>query len=227
MKSVLAIIPIKPQMNPQLKWMAMERAYAMVGENPALDMGIFIDARAEPSQPGDCRVWSKVARVRNKVLGSIDLAKWDYLLWIDADIIEYPPDLPARLIEANPEGMTAPIVLVEESNRFYDWAAFIIAGKDSVRPADRSRIVGRNLQHEPPYWPEEPKEELVEMACVGAVTMVPTWVYRQGVTYLDHPAFTDHYPIARFVRDCGKRVICHRGVKVAHAELPRYGEAWH
>ena len=35
---------------------------------------------------------------------------------MDADVVRYPPDLPRRLLDTNPGGITAPLVLIEDSD---------------------------------------------------------------------------------------------------------------
>ena len=52
-------------------------------------------------------------------------------MWIDSDLVEIPPDLPTTLVTANPDGVTAPMVLIEEPgpvgpNQFYDTTAFVL-----------------------------------------------------------------------------------------------------
>ncbi len=57
------------------------------------------------------------------------LGEHDYVLWIDADVVDYPPDLPSRLIERDPLGISAPLVLAAGGGgRFYDTAGFVEEG---------------------------------------------------------------------------------------------------
>jgi hypothetical protein len=178
------------------------------------------------------------------MLTRMAIMEWDYLLWVDADVVDYPLDLPTRLIDSNPTGVSAPMVLIEGRKDFYDWAAFVMKGKDTIKPTNRHRVWGRNIQHEPPYWNEcdshtedgppeaakpqwyEPKERVVEMDCVGTIVMVPTRIYAHA-QYEDHPAFTDHHPICKAARDLGLKVTVDRGTVAYHADLPKWGEQWH
>lgn len=242
MKRVLVCIPIKPSINPALRELCFAGAQRLALANPSLQMDLMIDQSPVPKEPTDSRPWSRVARARNRMMEKINFNKYDYLLWIDADVVKYPLDMPTKLIEANPDGVSAPMVLIQGGDQFYDWAAFVMQGKDTILPEDRHRVWGRNLQHQPPYWTEckphieddrnvnpkwfNPKTNVVDMDCVGTITMVPTWVY-QHAKYEDHPAFTDHYPICKACRDMGKRVVVVRNVVAKHADLPRFGEAWH
>ena len=38
------------------------------------------------------------------------------MLWLDADVVKYPPDLVLRLYETNPHGVSAPLVVIEDSD---------------------------------------------------------------------------------------------------------------
>jgi len=197
-----------------------------------------------PGLNTDSTPWSRVARARNAMLERINLKSYDHLLWIDADVVNYPADMPMRLLEANPDGVSAPMVLIQGSDQFYDWAAFVMQGKSRIMPTSRKRVWGRNLAHQPPYWHlhEPPQVEndrsarpawmnlpdrLVEMDCVGTITMVPAWIYLDGVRYEDHPAFTDHFPICAHCIKMGKRVVVVRDIIAKHADLPKFGESWH
>lgn len=236
MAKILVAIPMRRDLNPTL----IERCTSALGlledANPDHHLSSRLDSRDVEPLPADSTPWSKVARARNRMLadlhsGDREIGAYDYILWIDADVVDYPADLPSRLIAVNPEGVTAPMVFVEGSAppRFYDWAAFIAKGTDQVASANPKSIVGRNLQHDLPYWPKEPSTVNVEMDCVGTITMVPTWIYTEaGARYEDHPAFTDHYSICAQCRAWGKKVIVCRDVVAWHADLSKYeGEKWH
>jgi hypothetical protein len=233
MKKVLTVIPVKPTLHPEIRRMSAESAHAMVAANPDLELSIIFDTRSEPKHDTDHTPWSKVARVRNKVLDSIDLSKWDYLFWVDADVIRYPADMPTRLLTENPTGVSAPMVMIDGNmeglvnTRFYDMAAFIIEGRDHIEPTVAIPFIpGRNVWYTPPYWPDEPTTDVVRMDCVGTITMVPAHIYKTA-RYEDHPAFTDHYPICKEARRQGLPVTAHRNITAFHANLPKYGEAWH
>lgn len=225
MISVLAIIPMRPNMNASLRSKALAGVYGMLGANPGLDLSILIDTRHEPHREGDDTPWCRVCRVRNRIINSLDLTKHDYLMWIDADVVDYPPDLPTRLIETG--GIVAPMVIVEKSARFYDRAAFVMLGKSNIAPNDWHFRDERQLAHDAPYWPSAPTADLVEMDCVGTIYIVPASVYLRGVRHTDHPAFTDHFEICRRAREMGIPVQVDRRFTAYHANLPEYGERWH
>lgn len=223
---ILTIIPVKPNLNHVLKAKCMQAADAMQDANP--DMQFMFDTTPIPKLPTDYTPWSRVTRIRNLILTKINLEEWTHLLWIDADVIQYPTDLAAQLLQSNPTGVSAPMIFVEKlGNHFYDWAAFIIKGKDGIQPFNPKQIFGRNLSHSSPFWPTEPTTRITEMDCVGTITLVPTIIYADGTRYLDHPSMTDHYPICRAARDRGLKVTVNRDIHAVHANLPLYGEAWH
>ncbi|MDP9172626.1 MAG: hypothetical protein M3O30_02010 [Planctomycetota bacterium] len=231
---VLVVIPAKTDLHPLLKQRCMELALSLVGANPGLELGLFFDWTSEPKLQDDRYHGSKIARIRNRIVDSVDLGRWDHFLWVDADVVQYPADMPSSLLALNPNGVSAPLVLIEEmGNRFYDVAAFVIKGRDVVDPTNRTITLGRNLSHDPPYWwpasamPKVGDSVAVPMDCVGTITMVPTMLYRKGVRYVDHPAFTEHYPICKAARDAGLPVTAHVNLLAYHACLPKYGENWH
>lgn len=223
--NVLVAIPIRPTQHPALKAACFQRALALTDANPGCHFQFVFDLRPVDGKPTDCRPWSKVARARNRIVKECALDSFDYVLWIDSDVIDYPPDMPTRLIAANPGGMTAPIPLVEGfDRRFYDWSAFIRKGTCHIRPTEWINLPGRNVGHV--GWEECFPDPVTEMDVVGTITMVPAIVYKT-VEYEDHAAYTDHFPICNGVRALGQKVCAVRDVIVTHANLPLYGEQWH
>lgn len=232
--SVLVLIPMRPTMSFGLQHLAFGLAADLVRSNPDLALVVVFDCQEEPAQPGDQRHWSKVARVRNRmILTHTQWTSYDYILWIDADLVAYPADLPTRFITRNPSAIQAPLVLVENSDRFYDTCAFIIAGQSGVQPDHLPEIPGRNLVHAgPPYWPIEPSEKVVPMDCVGSLVLVPSSVYdvlqyRHALPHTDHPAFTDFFNVCETWRRMGYQVLVDRECIAYHADLPAWGEKWH
>lgn len=227
MSKILIAIPIKPSLNPVLLSKCLDLVGKMPAANPKHEFTTYLDFTPIKKEEGDNTPWAKVARARNLLLTKVDYKAYDYILWIDADVVDYPADMPSKLIAGNPEGISAPSVLVEDwQNVFYDWAAFIYKGKSHIEPTNRNRIEGRNIN---PYshWNNGEIGDVIDMDCVGTITMVPTWIYATGVAYTNHPAFTDHYPLCKVCTDTGKRVTCDRSIIAYHANLPKYGEAFH
>lgn len=227
MTHVKVMVPMKPTINDELRRKCYAAIHRMLAANPSLRLSVWVDDRPMPAQEGDSRPWSRVARCRNRMLEECPGHDVNLFLWIDADVVEYPADLPTRLLAANPFGVTAPMIFVEDSLTFYDWAAFIMEGQSHIEPTNRWQVAGRNLSQWAPYWPEPKGATVVPMDCVGTVTMVPSVVYNDGARYEDHPAFTDHFPICKRAKELGLPVVVDRSTVAYHAELPRYGEPWH
>jgi hypothetical protein len=96
--NVLVLIPIKPNLHPALK-----RSTRKLAANPAHRFTLVLDSRGA----GDAHVRSLDERAENtapirQALVDQHLAGHDYVLWIDADVVDYPRDLPSRLIERDP-----------------------------------------------------------------------------------------------------------------------------
>jgi hypothetical protein len=228
MSKILISIPIKTSLNPILT----EKIFNLVSKfpiaNPGHEITVMFDFESVVKDPLDAITpWMKVYKARNTLLAKVDLKLFDYFLWIDADVIDFPLDMPSRLIAGNPDGVSAPMVLIEGRTTFYDYTAFVIKGQDNRNLDNRQWILGRNLTPHHPYWPAEPKETVVELDCVGTVTMVPSWIYQNGVRYTNHLTFTDHHPICLACREAGKKVTVDRSIIAYHADLPKYGEQWH
>lgn len=236
---VAVMVPCSPRMNAQLKRIMMQNLRRLPNANPALHIEIFVDAGPLGRQPGDERPLSKTARLRNRMVDAVNASRFDYFLWIDADVVEYPPDLPSRLILSNP-GVTAPLVLIEEPgphgpNQFYDTTAFTLKGKGLVDPGNRQPyVVGRSLNMFPPYIPDHLRESLngdpnlVKVDGVGTVYSIPTAVFTTGgARYEDHLSLTEHWSVVSRAHALGMPVALNTAVTVRHANLPNYGEAWH
>lgn len=211
MSKICVVIPFKPSLHGILRARAFTLASALPKFNPDHEFTLIFDAQHEPPQLSDSTAWSKVCRVRNRVVDTLfgESCDFSHILWIDADVVQYPMDMPTKLIEVNPNGVTSPLVLTEDmGNWFYDTAA-------------------TGLKHEPPYWPVEPTTELADVDCTGTIVMMPAHYYFRGIRHEDHPTRTDWWPICQFALEREHRVCIHRGVVARHANLPKYGEPWH
>lgn len=243
--SVLVLIPVKPSLNPALRDRAAALAARMLPANEDLELTIVMDGRGVPGEAGDARPWSKVARIRNTMLAGVSLDRHEWVMWMDADVVDYPADLAQWLVHGAihyaENGVCAPTVLIEDvagsplaPDTFYDWAAFVYRGKGGVQPSNREHIRGRNIDCTPPYyWPNPVSEPRVgcpghvEMDCVGTTYVVHRDVYLAGARHEDHPAFTDHWPICAKAWAIGRKVVALPHVVARHAFLPEYGEAFH
>jgi hypothetical protein len=137
---VVVMIPMGKDLHPAIERKFQSALKAMQAGNPSLNLTTFIFDKVVPRQEGDDRPLSKVARVRNMMLDEARVSEdFDYVLWIDSDLTSFPPDVPTELIRVNPDGVTAPMVLIEEpaplgTEQFYDTTAFIRYGRSSLAP---------------------------------------------------------------------------------------------
>lgn len=208
---ILVMIPTKPGIHPRVRDRAFACASALL-DDQRHEISIWFDAR--PITGLTCRK-EKNTFARNRMLAEVDLDKYDYLLWIDADIVAYPLHMPHLLITANPDGVSAPMVLMEYTNLFFDTSAFIMrGGYDTVKPLNIKRVY--------PYWPEPQTDYVIEMDGVGAVTMVPTAIYKTGVQYEHSLEYTQHHSICRRAREMGRKVVACRHVVAFHANNDLY-----
>src|SRR5271170_7491331 len=104
MSNIMIAIPMKPGINAKLKTYCIEALSKMAGTNPLHSLHPIIDDSPIDLPPEKLLTpWSRVAVARNIMLSKANLKDFDYVLWIDADVVSYPPDMPTRLIEANPD----------------------------------------------------------------------------------------------------------------------------
>jgi len=234
---VAVLIPSAPDLHRQLKGLMLDNARNLMRSNPCIKVQTFIDGGPIETLAEDTRPLSKTARLRNRMIDSLDLKEWDYVLWIDADVVEYPPNLPTLLLKDHPNGVTAPTVLIEEPgpagpNQFYDTTAFTLKGQhDFMANESFPYVAGRSVELFYPWvpgpWADTKEAELVNVDGVGTVYMVPAEVFRKGHRYADHERLTEHWSIVEQAHEMKYPVKMHRGVLVRHAHLPKYGHHWH
>ena len=187
---------------------------------------ISVHENEQPEAPQGAGYWWKQARARNEFVQHYLKPHHDLVLWIDADIVDYPTSLPRQLYGVNPLGITAPLVLIDKTWTFYDLFGFIKNGQRSSQSAPY--FAGMNV----------PLPKFVELESVGSIYMSPAWLHRSTpfeseVTNGDlHPSlagygYTDHWPIMRLAREVGLIVGCLTTAVAFHADLPSYGESWH
>jgi hypothetical protein len=209
------MIPTKPGIVPRVRDRAFACASALL-DDTRHEISIWFDSRPIP---GNAPRTKKNTMARNRMLAEVHLDKYDYLLWIDADIVAYPLNMPWLLIEANPNGVSAPLVLMEHSVNFFDTGAFVKHGGYSTPPCTERR----HMQRTYPYFPDgEHPEYVVEMDGVGAVTMVPTDIYKAGAKYEHNLDWTQHHSICRKAREMGRKVVACRHIVAFHANHTLY-----
>jgi hypothetical protein len=190
------------------------------------------------------------------MINKYNIRDYDYLYIIDSDMIDYPHDFVSRAIGLNPEGITAPLALIQNSITFYDWCGYQKKCATSLNSPYADYILmlsvpQRNFELLPPYVNDDSR--LVEIDCVGCTYVVPSKVFdltygdlqqellevfdiadvtnhkisENKVQYEDHPSFTDHYTICAAIRANGGKIYMDRGSAAYHADLPIFGEKWH
>lgn len=198
--------------------------------NPDLDITFAYDNERIAKDKLDATPWSIVTRVRNRMLDKHVLPLFaegqtrpDYIFWLDADIVKFPPTFPTKAIALNPKGVTAPLTLIEGSTRFYDFCGYVqkggsdIAGEFKVRL--RSNYVpGRNVLLVPPYFDRGlvADSNLVEMDCVGCLYVVPFDVFDPSVAE----------PYGMLKRNLQRLLPKHAAMDV-NADKVRYADSLH
>lgn len=124
--------------------------------NPGFNLHLALLDEWEPDQPDDKSRREAIARLRNRLIRTHLKPEHDLVLWLDGGIVNYPADLVLRLHRANPGGVTAPLILLEDSDsvdfhqrycgsvncggsvmssrpkKFHDPRSFIISGSSSL-----------------------------------------------------------------------------------------------
>jgi hypothetical protein len=224
--------------------------------NSNLDIDFALDNERIGKESSDYTPWSRVKRIRNLMINKYSIRDYDYLYIIDSDMIDYPHDFVSRAIGLNPDGITAPLALIQNSTTFYDWCGYQRKGATSLNSQYADYILMLNVKERnfnllPPYVDDDAR--LVEIDCVGCTYVVPSKVFdltygdlqqellkvfdianvtnhkisENKVQYEDHPSFTDHYTICAATRANGGKIYMDRGSAAYHADLPIFGEKWH
>ena len=228
MLNLLIAIPFRKGLHPYLA-ARMQQLLAAVLEDKGNRMLFEMESAVHENEaieaPAGVGRWWQQARARNELVSRYVKQHHDLVLWLDADLVDYPADLPARLYQANPTGITAPMVFVEKTWQFYDLFGFVQEGRRS--------------NPYPPYFDRVNGHELVELDGVGCCYLMPAWLLGQ-VAYesrpvdrtRDHPLMwetghTDHWPVMKAARAADLTIGCLTTLTAYHAYLPKYGEQWH
>jgi hypothetical protein len=214
--NVLILLPMKPNLHQVLKDTARALLKRLPQANPTLTLEMVIDERGV----GDAKIRTLEERVAHTSVirqGMIDdylKPETDFVLWIDADIINYPADLPTKLITRGKGNVAAPFVLFDShGRRFYDIAGFIEKGK------------WFNLY--PPYCQQAPVDHCYELDSVGCVVLFPASIYRAGATHKVCKGYTDWFGVCQRAKELGFKVYAFDDLLAWHADLNKFGEAYH
>ena len=254
--SVLVMIAYLETQNLYFLNMMMYHCSKLKESNPMIDIEFALDNDRVGKESTDYTPWSRVKRIRNMMIEKYPIEEYDYLYIIDSDIIDYPHNFLTRAIGLNPEGITAPLALIQNSIVFYDWCGYQKKGHTSLygpygRYIKNLSVKERNFNLKPPYVDDSSR--MVEIDCVGCTYVVPSKVFSYSygnmkqelldtfqiagvknhkikediVQYEDHPCFTDHFTVCAALRANGGKIFMDRGSVSYHADLPIHGEAWH
>lgn len=207
MAKILVLIPVNPRLPGALLASAHRLRRALELEEATIGEHWFECHIETCDAVGDGRPFSAHAMARNAMLGRYLRPDHTHVLWIDADLTDYPRDLATRLHAIDPDGIVAPFVCIEGTDRFYDTRGFVDIG-------------GRRAEPHAPYLVGG---DLVPMQAVGCCYLAPARAY-QDKRYEPTEGHTEHYSICAGFSGL---VWAARRIVVAHANLPRYGEAWH
>jgi hypothetical protein len=197
--NVLALVPVKPDIKPTL----LARAGELLTTLGGCEKRLRICPERGPGGP-----YSHHAAARNAMLDAYLRPEHTHVLWIDADIVHYPPDMPARLLAVDTAAVVAPFVLIDGTDQFYDTTAFV----DSD---------GRRARALAPYLDGG---DVIPMRSVGACYLTPAAPYHAGIRHQSTAGETEHWNVFRAT---DTPIVAVRSIVVYHAYLPHYGEAWH
>lgn len=168
--------------------------------------------RYQPS--GQERRRSVLAKARNRLLAGA-LADEDWVLWLDVDLVEYPPDLIDQLLDARQDIVVPHCVL--PNGRTFDRNTFFLSpgadgkplGDDPVREDDDRRR----------YLEDSEGGDPVELHGVGGtVLLVRADLHREGLVFPAAP-YRGHLEtegLAVLARDLGYRCVGLPAVRVVH-----------
>lgn len=250
---VLIMVPYLESQNLYFLEKMMYHINKVKENNSELDIDFALDNERINKEPSDYTPWSKVKRIRNLMIHKYPIKDYDYLFLIDSDILDYPHRFISRAIGLNPDGITAPLVLVENTTLFYDIAGFqqnnkTVILKDNLLNNNFEKIT---INRQPPYICDN--NYLSEIDCVGSIYVVPSNIFtltycnrkkdlyelfeyfglknhkinEDIVQFEDHPYFTDHYTVCTAAKANGYKVLLDKCSVAYHADLPMYGESWH
>jgi len=215
---ILVLIPTKPTLHSALMYRSVRAEARMVATNGNIEVVRDFggdDRGIDPQRDATGIGTLEFLPVRTRHLAPIRQAmvekylrpEHSHVMWLDADVCVYPPDLPAMLTDVSPCDIVAPAVYMEGmQDRWYDIAGFVEDGQWA------------NLY--PPHFKQE--TPVVALDSVGAVYIVPADIYRDGAKHEFVEGYTDHYSVCEFARRTGRSVLCDMRISTYHADLSKY-----
>ncbi|CAO3411538.1 glycosyltransferase [Azospirillum largimobile] len=162
-----------------------------------------------------------LARARNRLLSGA-LEDEDWVLWLDADLVDYPPDLLARLLAAGRDIVVPHCVLPD--GRTFDLNSFRLEGK-TVGEEDPRHLADGIFQ--PPrgagrrYLGDFAGEEAVRLDGVGGTALlVRADLHREGLCFppYSHRGYIETEGLAVMAGDMGVTAWGLPDLRVVHAD---------
>lgn len=210
--SILVPMPVKPGLNMRI----LNHMYANLYRLEAAEkIEVAFDYDTYPKLYEDENFFARLARMRQSLVEHFLMPRHTDVLWIDADVLVYPAFLHTMLRRLS-SGVISPLVCIEGSDRNYDTAGM------------RQSYEGRS-GIDPPYFQGE--GPLFDMESVGGCVLVPADVHRKVAFEAqsdDEPNHvTEWWSVCQGAKEMGYKVQCTTELTVYHADLPKYGEAFH
>lgn len=162
-----------------------------------------------------------LARSRNRLLSGA-LRDEDWVLWLDADLVAYPPDLLARLLAAGRDIVVPHCVLPD--GRTFDLNSFRLSGTGRGGEDPRHLVDGI---FQPPrgagrlYLDAFTGEEIVPLDGVGGTALlVRADLHREGLRFppYSHRGYIETEGLAMMARDMGVTAWGLPGLRIVHAD---------
>lgn len=231
---ILSLTAVSPDI-PEIVFARFKKAFdEMIKEtdNFVVSKTVF-DDRVEPSLPNDWGAASKLARIRNAMIDE-NLTDEDFVFWIDSDLVEFSSTLLVGMHHSatmlSRRGIIAPMNLIEGTEKWYDWGAFIQSGTDDIQPQNYAQLWGRNVSSEKPYFHpgyliDNPR--WVRMDSVAQCVLIPSKVYRKGAArHLVNNVFFEFHSVCQKARELRIRPYVDRELIAFHADRSLYGRNW-
>lgn len=216
--SILVLQPTRPHNPAALRERADALLARMLAHNPDLTFEIHQDDDHLTDVPLHPSRYIRHAEIRNHMLDTYLSEQHTHVLWIDSDLIDYPADMPARLLAAEGD-IVAPLALLDASparlemfplpQRFYDIGGFVEHGH-------RAKL-------HPPYFVQQGL--VIELESVGCCYIAPAALYQDGVRYKPPMSdyYVEHWSVMQAARKRGYKIVALTDIAAVHAWLPDYG----